>query len=142
MKNIKNKKIVKIMIYLTISICIFLFYIYTYLNSLGILPEERKVRYENTKARIIMEIVKNHYLEQQKKPTLIEIEKFIITVNPPPAFREYSNVNDKIRVKEDKNKIIMYYIGPDGIDQKGNIIYDPTNGLKSNGDICMELFKK
>jgi len=36
-----------------------------------------------------------------------------------------------------KTEPFFYSIGPDGIDQKGEILYDPTNGTKSKGDIFL-----
>lgn len=38
--------------------------------------------------------------------------------------------------------IIYYSVGPDQEDDKGQIFYDPTNGIASKGDIILELKQK
>jgi len=37
--------------------------------------------------------------------------------------------------------MLIYSIGPDLIDQYGQIMYDPTNGSISNGDVTLSLSK-
>ena len=44
----------------------------------------------------------------------------------------FSSDNESI-----KSEPFYYSIGPDGIDQKGKILYDPTNGAQSQGDIFL-----
>jgi hypothetical protein len=36
---------------------------------------------------------------------------------------------------QEKDKVFVYSVGPNGKDDKGLIIYDPTNGTMSAGDI-------
>ena len=46
-----------------------------------------------------------------------------------------------IKRREDKHNIYLYSIGPDKIDDNAEIIYDPTNGLKSIGDLIVKRNK-
>ncbi|MCX7000337.1 MAG: hypothetical protein NT106_08610 [Candidatus Sumerlaeota bacterium] len=45
----------------------------------------------------------------------------------------------KMSLSGDSKEAIYYSVGPDGIDQKGALTYDPTNGVKSPGDILVIL---
>ncbi|MBN1901944.1 hypothetical protein JW926_11535 [Candidatus Sumerlaeota bacterium] len=41
----------------------------------------------------------------------------------------------RLNIAPDYKSFLLYSIGPDGADQKGNLFYDPTNGATSSGDI-------
>ena len=46
--------------------------------------------------------------------------------------------NAPYRLKDASPAVWVYSIGPDRLDQKGEILYDPTNGMVSIGDIWVE----
>ena len=46
---------------------------------------------------------------------------------------------DSYRLSENADGLFVYSIGNDLIDQGGMIIYDPTNGTRSLGDICVKV---
>lgn len=45
----------------------------------------------------------------------------------------------KKRFAQDYSAIYLYSVGPDGIDQQGELVYDPTNGTVSAGDIVRTI---
>jgi len=45
----------------------------------------------------------------------------------------------KMSLSGDSKEAIYYSVGPDGIDQKGSLTYDPTNGIISPGDILVRV---
>ena len=38
-----------------------------------------------------------------------------------------------------KNELVIYSLGPDKDDDRASLEYDPTNGIFSNGDICLRI---
>lgn len=103
-------------------------------------PTRERVKYSI--AVSIMRSAKDYFSKQLKEPTISEIENFMKNMEIPNDHnvKEYAEVKDKLRVRKDNNRIIVYYIGPDGIDQQGKVLYDPTNGSISEGDACMEIY--
>ncbi|MCE5229672.1 hypothetical protein LLG95_08760 [bacterium] len=45
----------------------------------------------------------------------------------------------KLRILSNKQDLLIYSIGPDRIDQKAAIEYDPTNGTLSSGDLVLKI---
>lgn len=62
----------------------------------------------------------------------------LLTLNPrylpAPPIDPYSS--DIYAIDAESGRV--YSVGPDGTDQRGAILYDPTNGTKSAGDIFIE----
>ncbi len=40
-----------------------------------------------------------------------------------------------LRYRPDKDRYVIWSVGPDGGDDMGKIAYDPTNGTLSSGDL-------
>lgn len=47
--------------------------------------------------------------------------------------------NKKLAIIKEENQFILYSHGPDYIDNKATIVYDPTNGTISSGDIIFSI---
>lgn len=45
----------------------------------------------------------------------------------------------RFNIDNTSNEILVYSVGPDKKDNKGKIIYDPANGLTSEGDIVVQI---
>lgn len=120
-KNIFHSFILRFIFY-SISIAI----IITLLNMIqGFLPLSAKDKVE------VMMSKTNRYQRILKETGSNGVEKDNFIKNLPDDI--FSLNGSKLKIDSTKNNI--YSIGPDGIDDLGEIIYDPTNGIKSRGDI-------
>jgi|GEM_PF-2273636 len=61
---------------------------------------------------------------------------YIINIFPDP-FAPGEPI--KMSLSGDSKEVVYYSIGPDEIDQNGALTYDPTNGVKSAGDILVRV---
>ena len=75
---------------------------------------------------------KIYKLEQGKEPE--RIEELIPDYLPEAPFDIFSKNRSPYREKP-----FYYSIGPDGVDQKGARLYDPTNGTISAGDVFLTM---
>ena len=56
-------------------------------------------------------------------------------------FRDPFSKGDFRFINKD-SRVVIYSIGPDKIDQNNALIYDPTNGINSHGDIIKMIIYK
>ena len=56
---------------------------------------------------------------------------------PVDRFAKGKEKNDKSEKQTYGEGTVWYSIGPDGLDQKGALVYDPTNGTISPGDVVL-----
>ncbi|MEN6626784.1 MAG: hypothetical protein ABFD69_11220 [Candidatus Sumerlaeia bacterium] len=50
--------------------------------------------------------------------------------------------NQPLKTISEPESTLIYSLGPDGVDQRGAVTFDPTNGATSAGDICVRVKKK
>lgn len=68
---------------------------------------------------------------------LISPVKYISSVPRDPLFENGSEYLKYYAIPE-KDAYVIYSVGPDGIDDSGLVIYDPTNGTSSKGDLVLQ----
>ena len=106
-------------------------------------------------SRVLLEIAAPNYMEASTREKYIRtrLNLLILHTDQELEVLDHETIPDQVKdlkpeAKADilqdlfssdnesiKSEPFYYSIGPDGVDQKGEILYDPTNGTNSQGDI-------
>ena len=101
--------------------------------------ESSKVSRVNADLRSMHTALESYFIDYNKYPSRLEQltspVAYITSVLKDP-FNDLESY--RYIIEKEKNEWKLYSLGPDEIDNAGEIIYDPTNGTKSEGDIIRE----
>jgi hypothetical protein len=79
---------------------------------------------------------RHHFLRTAAFPQQAADFAPLLPAGPPPDPHKPA---EALRFHTDADQFLCYSVGPDQKDDAGSILYDPTNGTKSRGDIVVRM---
>ncbi len=137
MKSIKPHKIISFVVLSALLI----YFIYMFIIPQPY-PLSSRIRGTTWELRTVSDGLNNYYSQYSTYPlNLINLTTPIAYLNIVPTDRFMIPRTKDIYIYHNlaRDKAILYSKGPDKIDDNGKLIYDPTNGIKSHGDILFIL---
>ena len=99
---------------------------------------ESKMEIANDRLKTTATVLEAYKLEYTQYPgelkLLLEPLNYLSEI-PTDPFSENGSEPLWYVPTDSRDSYMIYSVGPDGVDDMGSVVYDPTNGLRSNGDI-------